>query len=115
MEWSLSRQEQLVLSSSWDGSVRLWDPRALTCLAVFGGHVGNVYTVRWSPHLPHTFASVAGALVLFVLISRRRFECAVVAVLIMNLQLSLSLSLSLSLRHVTVCPFVHLKCSKKPY
>ena len=60
VEWSVSRQEQVVLSSSWDGSVRLWDPQAMTCLAVFGGHTGNVYAVSWSPHLPHTFASVAG-------------------------------------------------------
>lgn len=60
MQWSVTRQEQVVLSSSWDGSVRLWDPQALTCLGVFAGHVGNVYAACWSPKLPHTFASVAG-------------------------------------------------------
>ena len=60
VQWSVTRQEQLVLSSSWDSSVRVWDPQALSCVGVFGGHAGNVYAACWSPHLPHTFASVAG-------------------------------------------------------
>lgn len=59
VQWSVVRQEQVVLSASWDGSVRVWDPQALSCIATFGGHVGNVYAACWSPHLPHTFASVA--------------------------------------------------------
>lgn len=60
VQWSVTRQEQVVLSASWDESVRLWDPQALTCVGVFGGHVGNVYAASWSPQRHHTFASVAG-------------------------------------------------------
>lgn len=60
VHWSVTRQEQLVLSASWDGTIRLWDPQAQSCLSVFPDHSGMVYTASWSPHLPHTFASVSG-------------------------------------------------------
>ena len=63
VHWSVTRQEQLVLSSSWDGTVRLWDPQAGSCLTVFTDHTAMVYSACWSPHLPHTFASVSGKLV----------------------------------------------------
>ncbi|CAI8050117.1 Peroxisomal targeting signal 2 receptor [Geodia barretti] len=59
VEWSIGRQEQLLLSSSWDTTVRLWDPNAQTCVSVFTGHSGIVYEAAWAPHLPHTFASVS--------------------------------------------------------
>ena len=60
VHWSVTRQEQMVLSASWDGTVRLWDPQSQSCLSVFPDHSGMVYTASWSPHLPHTFASVSG-------------------------------------------------------
>ncbi|KAL5457367.1 hypothetical protein EMCRGX_G034616 [Ephydatia muelleri] len=60
VHWSTTRQEQLVISASWDGTVRLWDPNAQVCVAMFTEHAGLVYTAVWSPHIPHTFASVSG-------------------------------------------------------
>ncbi len=60
MQWSVTRQEQVVLSASWDETIRLWDPQTLTCLNVFAGQSGNIYAASWSPQRPHTFASVAG-------------------------------------------------------
>ncbi|XP_064405180.1 peroxisomal targeting signal 2 receptor-like isoform X2 [Halichondria panicea] len=60
VQWSVTRQEQLVLSSSWDGSVRVWDPQSRSCVSVFTHHQGIVYSASWAPHLPRTFASVSG-------------------------------------------------------
>lgn len=87
MQWSVTRREQLVLSASWDGSVRIvgdgvphmlwctltfeltpshtphpvqWDPEALTCISAIPAHKGLVYQACWSPLLPSTFASVGG-------------------------------------------------------
>ena len=59
VQWSMTRQEQVVLSSSWDETIRLWDPQAMACLNVFNSQRGNIYAASWSPQRPHTFASVA--------------------------------------------------------
>ncbi|XP_066991221.1 peroxisomal targeting signal 2 receptor [Anabrus simplex] len=60
VDWSQSRQEQLVLSASWDCSVKLWDPNRPNSLATFLGHSQLVYNAMWSPHVPSCFASVSG-------------------------------------------------------
>ncbi|XP_003391151.1 PREDICTED: peroxisomal targeting signal 2 receptor-like [Amphimedon queenslandica] len=60
VEWSLSRREQHLISSSWDKTIKLWDPATGTCLNTLSGHTGIVYSTNWSPHIPNTVASVSG-------------------------------------------------------
>nr|CAD7396648.1 unnamed protein product [Timema poppensis] len=60
VDWSQTRQEQFVLSASWDCSVKLWDPNRPNSLATFLGHSQLVYNAMWSPHVPACFASVSG-------------------------------------------------------
>ncbi|KAK4022434.1 Uncharacterized protein APZ42_026298 [Daphnia magna] len=60
LDWNQTRQQQLVLSSSWDRSIKLWDPKGTNSLCTFLGHSDLVYNVSWSPHLPNCFASVSG-------------------------------------------------------
>ncbi|KAL1139094.1 hypothetical protein AAG570_009155 [Ranatra chinensis] len=60
VDWSQTRQEQLVLSASWDCTVKLWDPNSASSLATFLGHTQLVYNAMWSPHVPSCFASVSG-------------------------------------------------------
>lgn len=49
---------QRFLSSSWDGSVKLWDPHRSISLNTFLGHRGVVYEAAWSPRVAGLFASV---------------------------------------------------------
>ncbi|KAE8443771.1 hypothetical protein EG329_001365 [Mollisiaceae sp. DMI_Dod_QoI] len=51
-----STAPKLLLSSSADKTVRLWSLESWTCLAVYKGHEGPVWNVRWGPH-GHYFAS----------------------------------------------------------
>ncbi|XP_075233094.1 peroxisomal biogenesis factor 7 [Lycorma delicatula] len=60
VDWSQTRQEQFILSASWDCTVKLWDPNRLSSLATFLGHSQLVYNAMWSPHVPACFASVSG-------------------------------------------------------
>lgn len=60
VDWSRTRQEQLVLSASWDCSVKLWDPNRQVSLSTYLGHSQLVYNAMWSPHVPNCFASVSG-------------------------------------------------------
>ncbi|PNF21667.1 Peroxisomal targeting signal 2 receptor [Cryptotermes secundus] len=60
VDWSQTRQEQFVLSASWDCSTKLWDPNRPNSLATFLGHTQLVYSAMWSPHVPSCFASVSG-------------------------------------------------------
>lgn len=60
VDWSQTRQEQHVLSASWDCSIKLWDPTRSASLSTFLGHSQLVYNAMWSPHVPSCFASVSG-------------------------------------------------------
>ncbi|XP_065212889.1 peroxisomal targeting signal 2 receptor isoform X1 [Planococcus citri] len=60
VDWSQTRFEQLVLSASWDKSIKLWDPNETTSLNTFVGHTELVYNAMWSPLIPSCFASVSG-------------------------------------------------------
>lgn len=46
----------LLLSSSMDGTIRLWNLDTWLCLCQFKGHSGPVWKVQWGPH-GHYFAS----------------------------------------------------------
>lgn len=47
---------KLLLSSSADGTIRMWSLDTWTCLVTFKGHDGPVWNVRWNP-FGHYFAS----------------------------------------------------------
>lgn len=51
-----SKAPPLLLSSSADGTIRLWNLSTWLCLCTFKGHTGPVWKVQWGPH-GHYFAS----------------------------------------------------------
>uniref|UniRef100_K1QK19 Chorion peroxidase n=1 Tax=Magallana gigas TaxID=29159 RepID=K1QK19_MAGGI len=59
VHWSQTRQEHYFLSGSWDKSMKLWDISRSQSLTTFLGHEAIVYSVRWSPHIPGSFASAS--------------------------------------------------------
>lgn len=60
VDWSKARQEQLMLSASWDCSIKLWDPLRTSSLSTYQGHSELVYNAKFALHMPNTFASVSG-------------------------------------------------------
>jgi len=67
LDWNQTRQQQTFLSSSWDQTIKLWDPKIPAgSLRTFAGHSDLVYSVSWSPLLPNCFASVSGDRHLFI-------------------------------------------------
>ncbi|XP_048210122.1 peroxisomal biogenesis factor 7 isoform X2 [Perognathus longimembris pacificus] len=60
VDWSQTRGEQLVVSGSWDQTVKVWDPTVGKCLCTFRGHESVIYSTIWSPHIPGCFASASG-------------------------------------------------------
>uniref|UniRef100_A0A8D1V5P0 Peroxin-7 n=1 Tax=Sus scrofa TaxID=9823 RepID=A0A8D1V5P0_PIG len=60
VDWSQTRGEQLVVSGSWDQTVKLWDPTVGRSLCTFKGHESIIYSTIWSPHIPGCFASASG-------------------------------------------------------
>ncbi|XP_076037366.1 transcription initiation factor TFIID subunit 5-like [Oratosquilla oratoria] len=47
---SFSPDRNLLLSSSEDGTIRLWSLQTWTCLVLYRGHVFSVWDVKFSPH-----------------------------------------------------------------
>jgi peroxin-7 len=47
------------ISSSWDSSIKVWDPLASSSILTLRGHVGAVYSVSYSPKLSTVFASAS--------------------------------------------------------
>ena len=60
VDWTKTRQDQLIISASWDCTIKLWDPNRKMSLNTFLGHEQLVYNAMWSPHVPNCFASVSG-------------------------------------------------------
>ncbi|XP_055700842.1 peroxisomal targeting signal 2 receptor [Phlebotomus papatasi] len=60
VDWSRTRQEQLMLSASWDCTIKLWDPHRSASISTYLGHSELVYSAMFSCHIPNTFASVGG-------------------------------------------------------
>lgn len=60
VDWSQTRGEQLVVSGSWDQTIKLWDPTVGRSLCTFKGHESIIYSTIWSPHIPGCFASASG-------------------------------------------------------
>lgn len=60
VDWSRTRQEQFILSASWDCTIKLWDPTRQNSIQTFFGHSQLVYSAMFSLHVPNCFASVSG-------------------------------------------------------
>ena len=60
IDWSKVPFEQLVLSASWDCTIKLWDPIRQNSLSTYIGHSQLVYNAMFASLIPNTFASVSG-------------------------------------------------------
>ncbi|KAI1897474.1 hypothetical protein AGOR_G00083650 [Albula goreensis] len=60
VDWSQTRVENLVLSGSWDRTIKVWDLERSQSLCTLQGHEGVIYSTVWSPHVPGCFASASG-------------------------------------------------------
>ncbi|XP_050431875.1 peroxisomal targeting signal 2 receptor [Adelges cooleyi] len=60
VDWCQSSVDDFILSSSWDCTVKLWDPNKYSSLTTYTAHTRLVYEVKWSPFMPSCFASVSG-------------------------------------------------------
>ncbi|KAK3097121.1 hypothetical protein FSP39_006546 [Pinctada imbricata] len=60
VHWSQTRADNLVVSGSWDKTIKTWDIFQTRSLSTFVGHEAIVYCVRWSPHIPGCIASASG-------------------------------------------------------
>lgn len=58
--WSSFTQNPSFLSSSWDGSIKWWNPEYNQSLQTFTDHTKLVYEVGFAKHLKSVFASVGG-------------------------------------------------------
>lgn len=63
LSWNVAQRKELLLSASWDDSVRLWDaasarPRPLA--AFLNAHARCCYGVSWSPRHADVFATSGG-------------------------------------------------------
>ncbi|KAF5299789.1 hypothetical protein FQR65_LT19455 [Abscondita terminalis] len=61
VDWTRTRQEQLILSASWDASIKIWDPNRKMSLNTYLGHSQLVYNAMWSPHIPNTLRQFRNA------------------------------------------------------
>lgn len=60
VDWSQTRDENLLVSGSWDKLIKIWSIESPQSLCTYTGHEGIVYTVMWSPHVSGCFASASG-------------------------------------------------------
>ncbi|CAB1340250.1 unnamed protein product, partial [Coregonus sp. 'balchen'] len=60
VDWSQTREENLVVSGSWDRTAKVWDlSHGGQSLCTLQGHEGVIYSTLWSPHIPGCFASAS--------------------------------------------------------
>lgn len=59
VDWSPSPHNRIFLSSSWDHSVKLWDPLITASLRTYADHADLVYSAKFSPGMANVFASVS--------------------------------------------------------
>lgn len=59
VDWSHLSQSPLFLSSSWDCSIKLWNPDYATSLHTYDGHSKLVYASKFASNMPSIFASVS--------------------------------------------------------
>lgn len=56
-----SVQKDLLLSCSWDGTIKLWNPHTSPAsLSTWREHTGSVYAVSFAPASPSVFATSGG-------------------------------------------------------
>jgi WD40 repeat protein len=52
-----SEHRQILISGSWDATIRIWDINLAQCIKVIAGHVADVYGVIAHPERPFTYIS----------------------------------------------------------
>lgn len=61
IDWCSTAQNPTFLSSSWDCSIKLWNPECTQqSLSTFNGHSKLVYEAKFAKHIKSIFASVSG-------------------------------------------------------
>ena len=60
VDWNLVKKDTFV-SSSWDGTLKVWDPTRGAAIATFVGHAveSKIWEARWAPHHAGTVLSAA--------------------------------------------------------
>jgi len=56
LSWN-SEHKELLLSGSWDSTIRLWNVKTCRCLRVITDHVADVYAIVSHPDRPFTYVS----------------------------------------------------------
>lgn len=59
IDWNKTRLEQVFLTASWDGTVKLWDPNRKASLFTYKCADEFVFSAIFSPLIPHTFGCVS--------------------------------------------------------
>lgn len=59
VDWSKSRQHSLLVTASWDRSIKLWDPNYTQSLATYVGHSEPVYSAKFAHQMSKVFASTS--------------------------------------------------------
>ncbi|XP_015914535.1 peroxisomal targeting signal 2 receptor [Parasteatoda tepidariorum] len=60
VEWNPKNAMPVILSASWDHTVKVWNPFVCKEIAAYLEHTDQVYEATWCPMVPHLFASVSG-------------------------------------------------------
>lgn len=60
VDWSKSRQNPLLMTASWDRSIKLWDPNHSESLSTYNGHSELVFSAKFAHQMSKVFASVGG-------------------------------------------------------
>lgn len=60
VDWSKSKQNPLLMTASWDRSIKLWDPNHSESLSTYVGHTELVFSAKFAHHMSKVFASVSG-------------------------------------------------------
>lgn len=59
VDWNHLSEDSLFLSSSWDSSIKLWNPDYAQSLKTYNGHTKLVYESRFAKKNPKNFMSVS--------------------------------------------------------